>query len=339
MMQVLSSEHSTSGLGKRLKKYVKHFERKSHEITIRLVYKMSEKQPLIIDFTKKDDVMKIVPRLPLRSSENLGWNGIHVQQHCQPAWEAPESANTTHIVVVGLDSDLIQTERWFDGRRQQEQIGGGNNIAIVPAMVPHRSNWNQEASFSLLSLEPDRLARIAYESVTTEQVELIPHYAMQDTLIDLIGKSLTMELIEDRFGSQLLVDSLTIALSIHLLRNYSDWHKPLRAYTGGLPQRKLKQAIAYIQDHLAENLTIAAIADELEMSQYYFSRLFKQAIGVSPYRYVMEQRIEAAKYLLKKTPLPISAISERVGFANQNQLTIQFYNLTGTTPSNYRKQL
>jgi AraC family transcriptional regulator len=299
---------------------------------------MSEKQPLIIDFTKKDDVMKIVPRLPLRSSENLGWNEIHVQQHCQPAWESPECAQTTHIVIVGLDSDLVQTERWFDGSRQQEQIGGGNNIAIVPAMVPHRSNWNQEASFSLLSLEPDRFTKIAYESVTTERVELIPHYAMQDTFIDHVGKSLTAELIEARFGSQLLVDSLKIALSIHLLRHYSDLQKPLRDYQEGMPKRKLQQAIAYIHDHLAEDITVSAIADELEMSQYYFSRLFKQAIGVSPYRYVMEQRIEAAKYLLK-TPLPISAISERVGFANQNQLTVQFRNLTGTTPSNYRKQI
>jgi AraC family transcriptional regulator len=297
---------------------------------------MSEKQPLTIDFTQKDDVIKIFPRMPLQSSDNLGWNKIHVQQHCQPAWEAPEYAQNQHIVIVGLSSGLVQAERWFDGRRQQEQIGGGKNIAIAPAMVPHRVSWHQEDCFSVLSLEPDRLTKIAYESVTTELVELIPHYVMEDTFIDRIGRSLTAELTEDRFGSQLLVDSLTIALSVHLLRHYSDWHKPLRDYQG-MPKRKIQQAIAYIHDHLAEDLTIAAIADELEMSQYYFSRLFKQEIGVSPYRYVMEQRIEAAKHLLKKTPLPISEISERVGFANQNQLTIQFRNLTGTTPSNYRK--
>jgi AraC family transcriptional regulator len=300
---------------------------------------MSEKQPLIADSTQKDEVVKNFPRLPLQSSENLGWNDIHVQQHCQPVWESPESTNTTHILAVGLSSDLIRTEFWFDGRRQQEQIGGRNNIAIIPAMVPHRVNWHQEASFSILSLEPDRLTKIAYESVTAERIELIPHYAMQDTFIDHIGKSLTAELTEDRFGSQLLVDSLTIALSIHLLRHYSDLRKPLRDYQGGIPKRKLQQAIAYIHDHLADNLTIAAIADELEMSQYYFSRLFKQSIGVSPYRYVMAQRIEAAKQLLKKTPLPISVIADRVGFANQNQLAIQFRNLTGTTPSNYRKHL
>jgi AraC family transcriptional regulator len=104
-------------------------------------------------------------------------------------------------------------------------------------MVQHLGSWNQEASFSVLSLEPDRLTKIAYESVTTERVELIPHYAMQDTFIDRIGKSLAMELTEERFGSHLLVDSLTIALSIHLLRHYSDWHKPLLDDRGGMPKR------------------------------------------------------------------------------------------------------
>jgi AraC family transcriptional regulator len=105
---------------------------------------MLEKQPLTMDFTQEDDVMKILPRLPLRSSENLGWNEIYVQQHCQPAWEAPECAQTTHVVIVGLNSELAHSERWFDGRRQQEQIGGENNIVIVPAMVQHRSSWNQQ---------------------------------------------------------------------------------------------------------------------------------------------------------------------------------------------------
>lgn len=75
------------------------------------------------------------------------------------------------------------------------------------------------------------------------------------------------------------------------------------------------------------------------MSQYYFSRLFKQSTGVSPYQYVMQLRIERAKYLLQTTSLPIAAIAQQVGFTNQNQLTIQFRKFAQTTPSNYRKQL
>ncbi len=75
------------------------------------------------------------------------------------------------------------------------------------------------------------------------------------------------------------------------------------------------------------------------MSQYYFSRLFKQAMGVSPYQYVMQQRIERAKYLLRTTSLSVAEIAPQVGFSTQNQLTIQFRKFTGTTPSGYRKQL
>lgn len=300
---------------------------------------MSEQQPLVLDLARKEDVLQVFPRPPLRSSENLGWDGIEVQQHCQPAWESPECAHPTHILAVAFNSDVVQSERWFDGHRQQEQIGQENNIAIIPAMVQHRGTWDREVYFSVLSLDPDRLVQMAYESITTDCVELIPQHTMQDPFIDWIGKSLTQEVIADQFSSRLFVDALTEALSIHLLRHYSDWHKPLRDDTGGLPRRQLRQAIAYIHDHLAADLTIGAIADEVGMSHYYFSRLFKQSMGVSPYRYVMGQRVEAAKTLLKQTPLSIAAIAAQTGFTSQNQLTIQFRNFTGTTPIKYRQQL
>jgi AraC family transcriptional regulator len=308
---------------------------------------MLDKQVLTVSCTQSQDLLQILPRPSLRSSESLGWQDLCIQQHQQPAWETPEYAHTQHMLLVHSHDPTVRAERWFDGRKRQEQFGGGNNIVIVPATVEHRANWDRESPFLLVFLKPDRLTKVAYESVNNgstklrlrERVELIPQYAMSDPFIDRIGQTLTAELTENRFSSRLFVDSLTTALAIHLLRYYTNLQQPLGEVSGVLPQRKLQQAIAYIHDRLAEDLTITAIADELEMSQYYFSRSFKQAIGISPYRYVVEQRIEAAKQLLRTSQLPISTISERVGFASQNQLTIQFRNLTGTTPSDYRKHL
>lgn len=170
---------------------------------------MSETQPLTVDFTQEDDVLQILPRLALRSSDRMGWNGIYVQQHQQPAWETPDYAHTRHMLLVHSTNVAVQAERWFDGRRQQEQFGGRNNIAIVPATVEHRANWNRESPFSLLFLDRDRLVQVAYESVRTESVRLIPQYAMHDPLIEQIGKSLTAELETNLFGSQLFADSLT----------------------------------------------------------------------------------------------------------------------------------
>jgi len=191
----------------------------------------------------------------------------------------------------------------------------------------------------LLFIEPDRLIQIAYESVRIERVKLIPHHAMHDPAIAQIGQLLTAELQPNQFGSQLFADSLMIALSIHLLRHYSDFQQPLREDFGGLTPHKLQRAIAYINDRLGEDLSITAISQELEMSQYYFSRLFKQSMGISPYKYIMQQRIDRAKQLLKTTPLSVAVIASQVGFANQNQLAIQFRKFTSTTPSNYRKQI
>ncbi|MGL5834052.1 MAG: helix-turn-helix domain-containing protein [Waterburya sp.] len=298
---------------------------------------MSESQPLTVDFTQENDVLQILPRPALRSSENLGWNGIYVQQHQQPAWETPEYAHTRHMLLIHNPALIIPAERKFDGRRQEELLGSTNNIVIVPAGVWHQANWQQESPFSLLFLEPNHLTQVAYETITTNRIQLIPQHAMHDRFIEQIGRSLTAELESNLLGSRLFADSLTIALSIHLLRHYSDLQQPLREYTRGLSPRQLQQAIDYIQEHLTENITITAIANHLQMSQYYFSRLFKQSTGLSPYQYVMRQRIERAKFLLRTTSLEISAIALQVGFSNQNQLTLQFRKFTGTTPSNYRR--
>ena len=297
---------------------------------------MSE-QPLTVDFTQEEEVLQILPRPVVRSSKNLGWQGIYVQQHQQPAWETPEYAHTRHMLLVHNPNLTVQAERWFDGRRQQEQFSGGNSIVIVPATVLHQANWQQESPFSLLFIEPDRLIQVARESIAADRVQLMPHHAMHDPFIEQIGRSLTAEL-DNQLNSRLFADSLTIALSIHLLRHYSDWQQPLREDTGGLPRRKLQQALEYINEYLAADLTITAIADELEMSPSYFSRLFRQSMGVPPYQYVMRQRVERAKYLLRTTSLSVAAIAAQVG-SNQNQLTIQFCKFAGTTPSSYRRNL
>ena len=63
---------------------------------------------------------------------------------------------------------------------------------------------------------------------------------------------------------------------------------------GSLPPYKLKQAIDYIHTHLDENMSLLEIATELDLSQYYFCRLFKQSMGMTPHQFVILQRIERA---------------------------------------------
>jgi AraC family transcriptional regulator len=104
-----------------------------------------------------------------------------------------------------------------------------------------------------------------------------------------------------------------------------------------LPPDVLRQTLNYIQEHLSEEITLEAIANHVGISQYYFSHLFKQSMGVSPYQYVLRQRIERAKQLLKQSDLSIAEIALECGFANQTHLTKHFRNLAGTSPKAYRE--
>ncbi|WP_302885419.1 helix-turn-helix domain-containing protein [Kovacikia minuta] len=74
----------------------------------------------------------------------------------------------------------------------------------------------------------------------------------------------------------------------------------------------------------------------LGMSEFYFSRQFKQATGISPYQYLLQQRIERAKQLLKRSNHSIADIALTCGFNSHSHLSKQFRQLTGTTPKAYR---
>ncbi len=117
----------------------------------------------------------------------------------------------------------------------------------------------------------------------------------------------------------------------------SDLTKPqLPIYEGGIPQRQLQQILDYIDTHLERNIKLADLARLLDMSQFHFSRLFKQSIEMSPYQYLIQQRIERAKQLLKKTDRLIVDIALECGFNSHSHLSKQFRQFTGMTPKAYR---
>jgi AraC family transcriptional regulator len=83
---------------------------------------------------------------------------------------------------------------------------------------------------------------------------------------------------------------------------------------------------------------LEAIAQHLNMSVYYFCDLFKQSVGIAPYKYVLQQRVERAKLLLKDEERAIVDIALECGFANQTHLNKHFRKFTGMTPKDYRNQ-
>ena len=78
---------------------------------------------------------------------------------------------------------------------------------------------------------------------------------------------------------------------------------------------------------------IAAVAD---LSQFHFARAFRKSTGLTPQQFLMQQRIERAKELLKHDKLPIVEVSLRTGFKNQSHFTSLFRKFTSLTPKMWR---
>lgn len=299
---------------------------------------MLEQSHLHIDLANQADLLELVPRPPLFTSAAMQWNNILVQHHRQPAWEMRENSTAQHVIAIHWEKEHCpQVDRVIDTTRRKDLLPYAS-FALIPAEVPHQSAWNQETEFTLLILEPTYLAQIAHETVSHDRVELIPQFAKFDPVISSISSALKTELVTDGHGIRLYVESATAFLAAYLLRHYCTREQPLKTYVSGLPKYKLKQAIEYINQHLSEEISLDKIAQHLDMSQYYFCHLFKQSMGISPYQYVLRQRIEKAKQLLKKQKLTITHVALECGFANQTHFTKHFRKLMGITPKAYREQ-
>jgi AraC-like DNA-binding protein len=111
----------------------------------------------------------------------------------------------------------------------------------------------------------------------------------------------------------------------------------MKSPTPRLAQHKLRVALAFIEDHLAEKITSAALAATVHTSPFHFSRTFKAATGLPPHAFVTMRRMELSKALLAGTELSIIEVALRAGYQTQAHFTGMFHKRVGTTPSAFRR--
>jgi AraC family transcriptional regulator len=189
-----------------------------------------------------------------------------------------------------------------------------------------------------IRITSDFIQSIARETldINSDRLELLPEFRTRDPQIEAIAMMLLSELQQENLGGRLYTESLANLLAIHLLRQYSAAKPRFAIYEGGLSERRVIQVLEYINEHLDRDIKLADLAQLLGMSQFHFSHLFKQSIGMPPYKYLLQQRIERAKQLLKQTNKSIVDIAFLCGFNSHSHLSKQFRQFTGMTPKVYR---
>ena len=108
-------------------------------------------------------------------------------------------------------------------------------------------------------------------------------------------------------------------------------------YDGGLAPWQLRAAKEYLDEHFAEEISLAELAKLTRLSASRFARAFKASTGIPPYTWLLQRRVQEAQALLTKTDLAISEIAIQIGFADQSHFTKAFKRFAGTTPRDWKQ--
>ena len=288
----------------------------------------------LLDYRRENASDGFVPKPAAFSSS--GWDSLYLELHQQPKFETIDHQHTMHVIAYGVFGSSLG-ERWLDGKRIIERRSKGD-IAIIPAGIAHRCNWNAPAQFMVLAIEPALLFQVGQDWVNPDRIELIPHFmTKQDALIQGIFCALRDEIKAEKIGGNLLIDSLKTTLAIHLLRNYCTTQSKLSSDTNRLSKLVWQQVREYINEHLHQEIKLIELAAIAQMSPYHFLRLFKQSMGVTPHQYILQCRIEKAKNLLQHSELSIAEVAASVGFCDQSHFTRYFKRIVGVTPKQLRQ--
>ena len=102
-------------------------------------------------------------------------------------------------------------------------------------------------------------------------------------------------------------------------------------------ERIINSITRFMQEHLAEEMSLSVLAEEFHMNPQYISQLFKNEIGVGFLAYLTSIRMEKAKKLLLSTSLSIGEVAEQSGYGDYRVFTKVFKKSEGITPSQYRR--
>lgn len=219
-------------------------------------------------------------------------------------------------------------------------VNAGDAIAIG-SMVNHSYKEGEEFRGLLIEIGPVLLHdKFKYIAQTPFQIKVFSKSNADDEKIISLLKQISVDCQRKDMISDLIVQSGLYRLFAYLIENvtasYSSKH--ISQYE---PNRttKIEPALELIHQRYNEPLTVEEAATACGYGKSNFSKMFKNTFGVGFHQYLINYRLENAKYLLTETKLSIYQISDMVGFSDPKIFCRVFKNNIGISPAQFRRDL
>ena len=290
---------------------------------------------------RSEDFARYVPYQLAMRSDHLHWDGFRMEVvRGHAAGEIALPPLDHHLLNVILAVPNRHVHRW-DGIRA-EQTGNEGAASLVPAGRESYWRWRYLGSGVPcdvhLHLQPAFVRRVGVQSLSDlpARGEFRGELCFSNPAVRTLIVALLDEMEAGGPHGSLYGESIATALVTALLTMQEPWRQRVARRTGMRAEMRL--ACEYIEAHLESRLHLAALAELVGLGPERFRHSFRDALGESPYRYVLRRRLERARDMLRSTSLPITGIAHRLGFADHSHLTSTFRRETGITPSRYRAE-
>ncbi|MFD2467685.1 helix-turn-helix domain-containing protein [Amycolatopsis silviterrae] len=267
------------------------------------------------------------------SWQDAGWQSLLVQrfEHVPVVedMDLPAAADL-HLVLPVAGRAVLETRRGGRWARAPWEPG---RLELMTPDQPAQRRYRADGPLASVQVH---LPRAAVESAAAQLGGPAVDFEALAASVKA-GDPLAEEIIRTVSGASaaddLYAESAAAFLAMHLLTRHT------RRSAATAPARenpRVRAVVTAMRERLAEPVTLADLAGEVHLSVYHLVRVFKEATGVTPYRYLTRLRIDEAKRLLRETDLTISQIAGRCGFADPAVLSKAFLRQTGVRPSAYR---
>jgi AraC family transcriptional regulator len=212
-------------------------------------------------------------------------------------------------------------------------------FVLVPA--GHRyHDWHEPRTLSrtiFFYFDPSQLA--VGPDLELWHLSLAPKLFFEDCALTETALKLA-NLIESGGSDQRRhLEALGVVLAHELVRINTGRHSAQASINGRLAAWQGRKALAYMEEHLAEPVSLEVLAGLVGLSAGYFCAAFHRSFGMPPHRYQRSQRIERAKRLLAKRAASVTDVGLSVGYSDSSAFCTAFRRITGLTPSAYRRGL
>jgi AraC family transcriptional regulator len=209
------------------------------------------------------------------------------------------------------------------GIAKLELVVGAGSVIVVPPRVEHSTRVLPGTRAGSCWLSPELVAEVGAALGLRPSGE--PRLLDDGARAIAIGELLRIEVGALQAGRCVVVDSLVRALLVAVLRDGT-------ARNGALADPRLDAALSVIEERHTEPIGVDDLAQAAGLSRFHFSRLFRQATGQSPYRYLQRVRIDRARELLDTGGLGVTQVALSVGFRDLARFSRAFREQFGHSP-------